>query len=771
MRLATIFGAISTLTCVTADILSIDLGSQFFKVALVSTGKFDIVPNLQSKRKTPTALSFKQKLREFGDDALLAQIKSPSKVPTLFRWLIGANLTETDPEILYQSDFVPPFQVSVDETRKSPLFGNDELDPRPVEELLAHILWYAKNLVEEHDTTGSGKAKIGSLKDLVITVPSWATRRQRQAIIDAANVAGFLRVTLVHETSSGAVQRSFDMGMGPNTTTEVNTMYLNAGAGHFEACVIKYGLTNPNISSSAPTARVLGCSYSLKAGGFEITTQLAREGAAAFLKKHPKLDAKAFNADPIPRIRLFRQAESAKQTLSANKETLLSVESLYEETDLKMPVSRSDIERISKPMLTEIESVIEKAIVKSGLTRDELHQVEVIGGAWRVPFIQAKLEEYFAPIPMGQHLNGDEAMVFGGAFIAANSSSSFRVRKVLFTDVIENEYSITITPATVPAGEESKWPRTQVIFPTGQKLNSVKAIKLSVDSDLTVEVAENGNLIERISVTGRNESDPSPAQIVVKVKIDGNGVFSVSAGEAVYEHMVEQLVKAPTVISVSGNTTDNSSVPEFTKVMVPKKVKVPLKLTTLFEAAPLSMTADQIKAASGVLKAAAEAESAIKLRTKTKNDLEALVYSMRDKMEDNLEVRDNSDEDERNHVVTVSREVENWLDDNGYAATVDEFKNQIHLLKQAAKPIFDRIAELKKRIEAEELMKKLQAEMERLAKLNETAAANETEGNSTEIPELDELNLGEEGTAGVEEEGTAQTESPKGTVDPSQDEL
>jgi hypoxia up-regulated 1 len=28
------------------------------------------------------------------------------------------------------------------------------------------------------------------------------------------------------------------------------------------------------------------------------------------------------------------------------------------------------------------------------------------------------------------HLNGDEAMAFGAAFIAANSSSSFKVRKV-----------------------------------------------------------------------------------------------------------------------------------------------------------------------------------------------------------------------------------------------------------------------------------------------------------------------------------------------------
>ena len=31
------------------------------------------------------------------------------------------------------------------------------------------------------------------------------------------------------------------------------------------------------------------------------------------------------------------------------------------------------------------------------------------------------------------HLNGDEAMCFGAAFIASNSSSSFKVRKLYLT--------------------------------------------------------------------------------------------------------------------------------------------------------------------------------------------------------------------------------------------------------------------------------------------------------------------------------------------------
>jgi hypothetical protein len=44
------------------------------------------------------------------------------------------------------------------------------------------------------------------------------------------------------------------------------------------------------------------------------------------------------------------------------------------------------------------------------------------------------------------HLNGDEAMCFGAAFIAANSSASFKVRKVYLTVHPQSNYSIHITP-------------------------------------------------------------------------------------------------------------------------------------------------------------------------------------------------------------------------------------------------------------------------------------------------------------------------------------
>ena len=715
------FAALSCLSAVSGDILAIDLGSQFFKVALVTTGKFEIVPNLQSKRKTPTAFSVKSKIREFGDDALLAQLKSPGKVGSFFRWFIGANLTATPAASLYHADMFAPSQVTSDEVRHSPVFGSEDFGHPQIEELLGHMIWYAKSLVEEHDTPGIGRHKLGSLKDLVITVPSWATKRERQAVIDAAHIAGFTKVSLVHETSTAAVQRALDLDLDANSTS-VKTIYLNVGANHFEACVIEYGSVFKN-----PTAKTLGCAHSLKAGGSEITRILAQEGGKAFLKKHPKISKSNFEADLVSKVRLFRQAEQVKQTLSANKESVFSVESLFEEKDLKHPVSRADIERIAEPLMSEIQRVVESAIHRSNITREELTQAELIGGGWRVPAVQAKLEEMMHPVILGQHLNGDEAMVFGAAFIAANSSSSFRVRKVVFTETSENEYAMTVTPKNSEELLAGTWPRSQTIFARGNKINSVKAVKLNFknSTELLVDVRENGNLIESFAVMGApllNETHP-PDQIILKAKLDSDGIFSLAGCEAVYETLVEQTVT---------NSTSNETI----TVMVPKKTKKILTTELLFQALPLSMTTEDIKASQKKLRTVAEAESAIKNRTKTKNDLEALVYSLRDKMEDNSDVHAHSSPEERAHVVEVSKQVEAWLDDNSYSASVEEFKGQIDILKKSASEIFDRILQEKKAKQAEE--DRIRKEAEELQKLKDAEEA--AKKLQDEIAKMGDLN-------------------------------
>ena len=60
------------------NVIGIDFGSDSMKVAIVQPGTpLEIVTNLQSKRKTPTAISFYKGERLFGSDATAIMARKP----------------------------------------------------------------------------------------------------------------------------------------------------------------------------------------------------------------------------------------------------------------------------------------------------------------------------------------------------------------------------------------------------------------------------------------------------------------------------------------------------------------------------------------------------------------------------------------------------------------------------------------------------------------------------------------------------------------------
>ena len=77
---------------------------------------------------------------------------------------------------------------------------------------------------------------------------------------------------------------------------------------------------------------------------------------------------------------------------------------------------------------------MQDSIDQAGISKSDIHSVEVIGGASRIPLIGKILKEFFDPIEVGSHINGDESMAFGAALRAANLSIAFRVKQLHFYD-------------------------------------------------------------------------------------------------------------------------------------------------------------------------------------------------------------------------------------------------------------------------------------------------------------------------------------------------
>merc|ERR1712226_1775967 len=132
--------------------------------------------------------------------------------------------------------------------------------------------------------------------------------------------------------------------------------------------------------------------------------------------------------------------------------------------------------------------------------------VEVVGGAWRVPKVQEILGDYLengkgSKLPLGQHLNGEEASALGAALMAANMSNSFRVKKIFLTDISMHSYAVQVVAAS---GEWEK--NYTTLFPEGAYLGNKKKLNLNVEQDFVVKLFEDDVLISEYDVTGIQEA-------------------------------------------------------------------------------------------------------------------------------------------------------------------------------------------------------------------------------------------------------------------------
>lgn len=99
------------------------------------------------------------------------------------------------------------------------------------------------------------------------------------------------------------------------------------------------------------------------------------------------------------------KSAEVKETLSANKDTNVYLEGLIDGIDLNLGIKRSIIDESNT--FLNFEKYLNEALEKAQLTKDQIHSVEMIGGASRIPKVNSIVKSYFTPVEVGAHINGD----------------------------------------------------------------------------------------------------------------------------------------------------------------------------------------------------------------------------------------------------------------------------------------------------------------------------------------------------------------------------
>jgi len=755
-------GLLFLLAVQTADafVLAVDLGSQFFKAAIVAPGRpFEVVHNTHSKRKTPTAVSFQEVVRTFGDDAVSSAAKGVGKTPMFFTLALGKNFSGVSEEKLsLLSPRYFPYDLGLHDSG-SLLFRTGQAD-YTVQEVTAHLLNFAKELAE---ATVDGVA----VSETILTVESSATMLQRRALLDAAKIAGLPRPQLIHETSAAALHRALDVSLGgagspaTNTSEEIKAnrstvLFFNMGSRHVEACIVEYeGATYQKKDTVA--MNVAGCGSSSSLGGHQVDLIIADKMLEAFQAKFPKLK----DVDKSVRAlkKLEKQALALKHVLSANKEGLFRVESLYEDTDFAEQVTRDQLESWTAELFSNLREPLEVALRIANRSVDDLDVVEMVGGGWRIPKIQSMLVDYLKEtrsqdaeaLTLSQHVNGDEAMATGGAWYGVNSSVSFRAKKIYFTDMTTHAYDLLLEPLNESQPYESGWKRGVELFPVYGKLRAKKTVKMNVSFDLKATLLENGNPVchwefAGIHAASKQYEDLKEPLVSLKFDLDGSGVVQVSSATAIFDQPVPVKSVDKNTVDATTSSEDTNSTntteddddiaaqanaegdraesadeesqdspeaqpeanPKEAKMKI-KKLKIPLEVAESFDGIhPRFLSVEEKSEARSRLLAMRDVDKEIQQTNAIKNQLESYIYESRDKITDENSLLVSSEE-QRSAVMEQLQAMEDWMwEEEAQKANASLLQEKLASLEEHVRPILRRAWEMEQRALLPELIGKIQ---------------------------------------------------------------
>lgn len=140
--------------------------------------------------------------------------------------------------------------------------------------------------------------------------------------------------------------------------------------------------------------------------------------------------------DKLALQRVREAAEKAKIELSSTTQTEINLAYLSADhtgpKHLQLSITRAKYESLAQELVTRALKPLDSCLKDSGLTKDKIDEVLLVGGMTRMPKVQASVKEFFGKAP-NQGVNPDEAVAIGAAIQGAVLTGD--VKDVLLLDV------------------------------------------------------------------------------------------------------------------------------------------------------------------------------------------------------------------------------------------------------------------------------------------------------------------------------------------------
>ena len=505
------------------QVIGIDLGTTFSCVAVWECSRSTVIANNLGNRTTPSWVSFQGDNIYVGEAARSKASRSPTTTVYDAKRMIGRKLAD---KFVQQSIPLWPFVMTEHRGNCAiELITAEKKQTLMPEEISAYVLAKMKHTAEDY---------LGfPVKNAVITVPAYFNDAQRQATIDASSIAGLKVERIINEPTAAALAYGLDKISGSSDGPRTLLIY-DLGGGTLDVTIMVVDGGVFEVKSTSGDTHL---------GGQDFDNNLVKH----FLPEVKEMCGEDISNNPRALKKLCDACQTLKHNLSHSDSATLEMDALVNGKDFDSSLSRDQFVAINSELFTRCLAPIEKAIADSGISRDDVDEIVLIGGSTRIVQIQTLLENYFPNKQLSKRINPDEAVAMGAAIQGANLSLTYdkktpKLAEITLMDVTPMSLGIELAGGkmSVLISRNTTIPYSHTrVYKNNEDYQRKAVIEVFEGED---RATKKNRLLGRFTLPGLPPRLRGQVRIPVTFTLDVNGVLEVVASVSGEEGTSKKLI-------------------------------------------------------------------------------------------------------------------------------------------------------------------------------------------------------------------------------------